>query len=312
LSGKGQAVDEELVGALVQLYRRLATELPADIEQALEAAGDVEAAGSPGRLALEAISEDIRIARRERVPLCQDTGLPVFFLQVPGGTDLGQLREAVTRATRQAVVEVPLRSNAVDPLTGRNPGDGVGPGIPVLHFEPSPDGRLHVDLLLKGGGSENIGRLYSLPDGKTGAGRDAAGIRTVVLDAVVKAQGLGCPPVIVAVGVAGSRDEAITLAKRQLLRPLADRSGNPELAVLEGELLQAVNRLGIGPAGLGGRTTALGVKVGAAYRHPASFFVDVSFCCWACRRGRLDWPPGPAEAGRRRAGTKSAERKVAR
>jgi fumarate hydratase class I len=183
----------------------------------------------------------------------------------------------------------------------------VGPGIPVLHFEPSPDDRLHVHLLLKGGGSENIGRLYSLPDRETGAGRDGAGIRAVVLDAVVKAQGLGCPPTIIGVGVGGSRDEVIALAKRQLLRPLADCSPNPEAAALEAELLRAVNRLGIGPAGLGGKTTALGVKVGVAYRHPASFFVDVSFCCWACRRGRLDWPPGPTDAGSDSAGTESAQ-----
>jgi len=304
-------VDEELAGALVELFRRLATELPADIERALEAARDVEPAGSPGGLALEAILEDIRIARRDRAPMCQDTGLPLFFLQVPRGMDLSRLREAVTAATRQAVAEVPLRSNAVDPLTGRNPGDGVGPGIPVLHFEPSPDDRLHIDLLMKGGGSENIGRLYSLPDRETGAGRDIASVRAVVLDAVVKAQGLGCPPTIIGVGVGGSRDGVITLAKRQLLRPLADRSANPDVAALEAELLREVNGLGIGPAGLGGKTTALAVKVGVAYRHPASFFVDVSFCCWACRRGRLDWPPGPTDAGRGRAGTESAEAEVA-
>lgn len=289
-------MDTRLAGALVQLYRQLATDLPADVERALAAARDEEGAGSPGRLALEAILEDIRIARREGVPMCQDTGLPVFSIEVPAGGDLGELREVIAAATRRAVAEVPLRSNAVDPLTGRNPGDGVGPGIPVIHFEPSPDGRLHVHLLLKGGGSENTGRLYSLPDRKTGAGRNVAGIRAVVLDAVVEAQGLGCPPTIVGVGVAGSRDEAITLAKWQLLRPLPDRSPRSELTALEEELLRDVNSLGIGPAGLGGKTTALAVKAGVAYRHPASFFVDVSFCCWACRRGRLDWPPeGAAE-----------------
>jgi fumarate hydratase class I len=152
-----QAADEEFVGAVVGLFHRLATELPADIEQALEAAREVEAAGSPGRLALDAILEDIRIARRDRAPMCQDTGLPLFFLQVPRGMDLRRLRETVTAATRQAVAEVPLRSNAVDPLTGRNPGDGVGPGIPVLHFEPSPDDKLHVDLLMKGGQGPGVG-----------------------------------------------------------------------------------------------------------------------------------------------------------
>jgi len=106
---------------------------------------------------------------------------------------------------------------------------------------------------------------------------------------------MGCPPTIVGVGVAGSRDAAIALAKRQLFRPLDDKPARPEMASLERELMEAANRLGIGPAGLGGRTTVLGVKVGVAFRHPASYFVDVSFCCWACRRGTLDWPPEAGE-----------------
>ena len=288
-------MDDALARELVELYRRLATELPDDVVEALREASETEEAGSPARLALDAILEDIAIAVRDRVPMCQDTGLPLFWVSVPPGSGLREVTDVLTTAPRRAVAEIPLRSNAVDPLTGKNPGDGVGPGIPVIHFEPSPDERLHIRLLLKGGGSENVGRLYSLPDRKLGAGRDAAGIRAVVLDAVVRAQGMGCPPTIVGVGVAGSRDAAIALAKRQLFRPLDDKPARPEMASLERELMEAANRLGIGPAGLGGRTTVLGVKVGVAFRHPASYFVDVSFCCWACRRGTLDWPPEAGE-----------------
>ena len=290
-------MDEALIEALVALYRRLATELPADVLQALRRAHQQEEPGSPGRLALAAILENVTLAARDQVPMCQDTGLPVFFVAAPAGADLARIAEALREATRRAVREVPLRANAVDPLSGKNPGDGLGPGIPAVHFEPSPDRRLHIDLLLKGGGSENVGRLYLLPEPELKAGRDAAGLRAVVLDAVLRAQGRGCPPSVLGVGVAGSRDEAIGLAKRQLLRPLQEDSVEPRLAALEQELLEAVNRLGIGPAGLGGRTTALAVKVGVAFRHPASYFVDVSFCCWACRRGALDWPQDVGEGG---------------
>lgn len=283
-------MDEKLIEALVALYRRLATELPGDVMRALRRAHQREEPGSPAQRALAAVLENVDLARRRRVPMCQDTGLPVFFVAAPAGADLGTLTEVLREATRRAVREVPLRSNAVDPLSGENPGDGVGPGIPAVHFQPSPDERLHIDLLLKGGGSENVGRLYSLPDPELGAGRDPAGLRAVVVDAVLRAQGRGCPPSVLGVGVAGSRDEAVALAKRQLLRPLEEDSSEPRLAALERELLEAVNGLGIGPAGLGGRTTALAVKVGVAFRHPASYFVDVSFCCWACRRGSLVWP----------------------
>jgi fumarate hydratase class I len=269
--------------------------LPEDVVSALREARREEAADSPARRALDAILENVAIAARDRLPMCQDTGLPVFFVEAPPGADLGELTQVLTSATRRAVTEVPLRSNAVDPVTGHNPGDGTGPSIPAVHFEPSPDDRLHVHLLLKGGGSENVGRLYSLPGKELGAGRDLAGIKAVVLDAVVRAQGLGCPPTIVGVAIAGARDTAAALSKRQLLRPVGDSAAEPDFARFERELTEAANRLSIGPAGLGGKTTVLGVKVGVAYRHPASYFVDVSFCCWACRRGTLDWPPEKGE-----------------
>ncbi len=290
-------MDDALVAALVELYRRLATELPADVVEGLQQAREAEAPGSPARLALDAILENVAIAASDRTPICQDTGLPVFFVEVPTGLDLCELTATLVAATRRAVAEVPLRSNAVNPVTGENPGDGVGTGIPAVHFEASPDGKLRIRLLLKGGGSENVGCLYSLPDRALEAGRDLAGVRAVVLDAVVRAQGLGCPPSIVGVGVAGSRAGATALAKRQLLRELSDRSSHPELAALEQELAEAANRLGIGAGGLGGETTVLGVKVGMEYRHPASYFVEVCFCCWACRRGMLTWPAEAGEGG---------------
>jgi fumarate hydratase class I len=137
---------------------------------------------------------------------------------------------------------------------------------------------------MKGGGSENMSRQYSLPDGELGAGRDLEGVRKCVLDAVVKAQGYGCAPGILGVCVGGDRATGYETAKEQLLRPLGDASADKTLAAFEKKLLKEANALGIGPMGLGGRTTLLGVKIAARPRVPASFFVTIAYMCWACRR----------------------------
>ena len=142
---------------------------------------------------------------------------------------------------------------------------------------------------MKGGGSENVGQLYKLPVEDLQAQRDLQGVRRCVLDAIQKAQGRGCPPYIIGVGIGAAKDQVTRLAKDQLMRRLTDSNKVDELARLEGVLLEDINGLGIGPQGLGGRTTALGVKIGVNHRHPASYFVDVSVRCWANRRGRLIW-----------------------
>jgi fumarate hydratase class I len=238
--------------------------------------------------------ENIRIARAEGRPLCQDTGVPIFFVTAAKGSSCAgmtaTLREAVRRATR----EVPLRANAVDPVTGRNSGDGVGDGLPVVYYSDWDNDCHRIELLLKGGGSENIGGSYKLPDSALAAERDLDGVRLAVLDAVVKAQGRGCPPYVIGVGIAGTKDDAAVLAKRQLLRGIRDRSGDGALAALETELLEDINTLLIGPSGLSGKSTALGVKVGTHARHPATFFVEVSFGCWAHRRRTLTFRNGSA------------------
>ena len=279
----------KLRDGVVELYRKVATSLPPDVEEAVKAACLLETEGSTAASTLAVIAENIRRARETFRPMCQDTGVPVFYVKVPVGLSHTELRNTIMEATREATLKVPLRPNAVDIVTEKNSGDNTGEGFPVIYFEETSAGTLTIDLMLKGAGSENAGQLYKLPLPEIGAQRDLEGVRRCVLDAVQKAQGRGCPPYIIGVGIGATKDQVTRLAKVQLMRKMNDTSKVRELAELEQQLLRDINSLGIGPMGLGGRTTALGVKIGVNHRHPASYFVDVSVGCWAMRRGRLIW-----------------------
>lgn len=279
----------KLRDGIVELYRKVATSLPPDIEDALKAALSREIPGSAAFSSLSVTLENIKSARDTARPVCQDTGVPVFFVKVPMGLSHIELKETILDATRIATEKVPLRPNAVDVITEKNSGDNTGHGFPVIYLEETKSGTLTIDLMLKGGGSENIGQIYKLPSEELGAGRGLDGVKKCILDAVQKAQGRGCPPYIIAVGIGASKDQVTRLSKEQLMRRLSDVNRIEELAGLEKLVLEDVNSLGIGPQGLGGNTTAIGVRIGANHRHPASFFVDVSMSCWAHRRGRLIW-----------------------
>jgi len=281
---------------LVELIRRASTDLPADVEAALRAAQAREEAGSAAAGALATILENVALARANSTPVCQDTGVPIFHVTHSRGVSTrevrAQLEAAVAEATRQAY----LRPNAVDALTGRNSGNNLGVGFPTCHFEEledtgcgQPDDAgcgqpVRVDLLLKGGGSENVGAQYKLPHAPLEAGRDLEGVRRVVLDAVTRAQGKGCAPGVLGVAIGGDRGTGMVHAKEQLLRRLDDVNPVPELAALEERVWRDCNELGIGPMGFGGKTTVLGVKIGAYHRLPACYFVSIAYMCWACRR----------------------------
>jgi fumarate hydratase class I len=199
------------------------------------------------------------------------------------------MKNTIIEATRLATEKVPLRPNAVDSITDKNSGDNTGIGFPVIYMEETRESSLTIDLMLKGAGCENAGQLYKLPVEELKAQRDLEGVRKCVIDTVQKAQGRGCPPYILGVGIGATKDQVTKLAKEQLMRRLNDVNKIEQLAELESRILNEINELGIGPMGLGGRTTALGVKIGVNHRHPASYFVDVSVSCWATRRGRLIW-----------------------
>lgn len=282
----------DLTQTFLELIRRAATDLPDDIEQALRRAREQEAEGSAARSALDTILENVRIARQNATPICQDTGTPIFYVYYPAGWSTLKLKAQLEAALAEATQRAYLRPNAVNPLTGKNTGTNVGDGGPVFHFEEWEDEALKVNLLLKGGGCENVSTQYALPNAELKAGRDLEGVRRVALDAVYKAQGKGCAPGILGLAIGGDRGVSYFVAKEQLFRKLGEASPLPEVAAVEARLTEEANQLGIGPMGFGGQTTLLGVQAGVAHRHPASFFVTVAYMCWAQRRRTLTWRAG--------------------
>jgi fumarate hydratase class I len=269
---------------LLELIRRTSAELPDDVFRAVDAGARSEEAGTTGGYAMNIITKNIDLAKRKSQPLCQDTGSILFFVRAPAGFDQLAFEAAAKAAVAEATAKGDLRQNSVDSLTGKNTGDNVGPGSPTLHFHQYRGRRVDVRLILKGGGCENVGAQYSLPDTRIGANRDLDGVRKAVLDAVVLAQGKGCSPGILGVCIGGDRATGYLHSKEQLLRTLQDINPDPALATLEADVVQTANTLGIGPMGFGGKTTLLGCKIGALNRLPASFFVSVSYMCWAYRR----------------------------
>jgi fumarate hydratase, class I len=275
---------QALLDSLIELIRRTSAEIPDDVQQAMVAALEREKKGTIAESAMKIIERNIELARQKSQPICQDTGSVLFYVDGPASLDQiafeATAREAVKEATRRGY----LRQNSVDSLTGKNDGTNLGPGAPTLHFHQHGSSDIHVRLILKGGGCENVGAQYSLPNEKLQADRDLGGCRRVILDAVLQAQGKGCGPGILGVCIGGDRATGYEFSKRQFLRLIPDRNPVPEFDRLEQDVLNTANELGIGPMGFGGRSTLLGVKVGALNRVPASYFVSVSYMCWAYRR----------------------------
>jgi fumarate hydratase class I len=275
---------QDLTAQFVELVRLTSTDLRPDVEDALRAARDREEEGSAACGALDTILENVALARKNSTPICQDTGTPIFYIYYPAGWSTLALKKQIHDAVAMATERAYLRPNAVDSLTGRNSGNNLGQDFPSLHFEEWEEDHLKVDLMLKGGGCENVGAQYKLPDTSLMAGRDLHGVRNVVLDAVFQAQGKGCAPAVIGVAVGGDRGASYVKSKEQFFRPLDDENPVPELADLEKKLTEEANELGVGPMGFGGKTTVLGVKIGTLHRLPASYFVTASYMCWADRR----------------------------
>lgn len=269
---------------LFELIRRTSVDLPADIETSLRRALAAEKKGTRARWVLETILSNVESGRKNDAPLCQDTGSLIFYVNVPVGFDTNALaaatRLAVARATRLGY----LRQNTIDSLTGEPYQTNVAYGAPVFYFHQGARSTVDVRLVMKGGGCENVGRQYSLPDETLDAGRDLEGVRRCILDAVYQAQGNGCAPGVLGVCIGGDRCTGYEHSKEQFLRKLDVKSRVRVLARLEDRVLKEARELDIGPMGLGGQTALLGVKIGALSRLPASFFVSVSYMCWAFRR----------------------------
>lgn len=276
----------ELQQSLLELIRRTSVELPADVYAALRAAAACEQPNSRARSTLEIILRNTNLAKQKSQPLCQDTGTINFYVDCPVGFDAIEFEQAAKQAVSYATQKGYLRQNSVDPISNTTDPTNVSAGTLVFHFHQQQQRRadLTVRLMLKGGGCENVSTQYALPDLRLGANRDLAGCRKAILDAVLQAQGKGCSPGVLGICIGADRATGYTLAKQQLLRKLDDSNPQPELAELEQDILATANQLGIGPMGFGGRTTLLGVKLCAANRLPASFFISISYMCWAYRR----------------------------
>ncbi|KUO39740.1 MAG: hypothetical protein APZ16_03805 [Candidatus Hadarchaeum yellowstonense] len=266
---------------VVEMLRRAETSLPRDVLAALKRAWKRER-DPLARFHYKMMFKNLELAEKLKVPLCQDTGIFTFFIKL--GREL-RLTFDITKALEEAVKTttrlVPLRENTVDPITRKPLPGNTGRGQPAIHIELAPGRGLQLDLLVKGAGTENYGRLFMMrPTG----GPEA--IEQAVLKTLEEAGGKSCPPNIVGVGVGGSMETAPLLAKKALLRPLHRANPDAELAKLERRIESAANGLGTGPMGLGGKTTLLKVLIERAACHTASLPVAVALQCWPARRAK--------------------------
>lgn len=265
---------EALSAATCRAMREAVIYLPDDVKRALARAR----ASETGTVALgeyENITKNIGAAEQLGVPLCQDTGVPVVYLTLPPRVPFSPLLfDAVADGIRRATTEIPLRPNVVSPLTRHNSGDNTGAGMPAVHVRPGT--QFTVTVLPKGAGAENVSRIAMLLPSQ------AEKIEEIVTGTMLVAEGRPCPPVVLGVGIGGTFDSAPALAKEALLLPI------DTMDEFEQKLCDAVNRLGIGPMGLGGTTTALAVKVKTAACHTASLPVAVNVQCWANRHATVE------------------------
>ncbi|HXJ42023.1 MAG TPA: fumarate hydratase [Bryobacteraceae bacterium] len=276
-----------LASSLVELITQTATNLPPDVRAAMAAAGAAEKPNTQASQALNIIFANVDMAIDDEGPICQDTGMPTFYVHTPVGVNQLEIRKAIRAAVGEATRRGKLRPNSVDSITGTNSGDNLGPGTPVIHFEQWEQDEIEVKLILKGGGCENKNIQYSLPANleKLGrADRTLEGVRKCLLHAVWQAQGQGCAPGALGVCIGSDRAHGYDIAKEQLFRTLDDVNPDPVLAELEERVMKEANTLGVGAMGFGGNVSLIGCKVAAANRLPASFFVSVAYECWAFRR----------------------------
>ena len=272
-----------LATAVAGLYKQALTDLPPDVRTAVATAAGREHGAARTRLNI--MVKSVRTSDETGMIVCQDTGICVFFVKI--GTrfpfDGCALMTALKTGIEQGTERYGLRSSVVHPITRQNRQTGTGPGVPVVHLDFEPDSDV-LDILLmpKGSGSENMSflRMLTPADG-------IAGVKRFVIDCVLEAGPRPCPPTVLGVGLGGTADACMTLAKRATLRPVGEPHPEPEIAALEMELLDTVNTLGIGPQGLGGVTTAFAVAVEYAWTHISMLPVAVNIQCWRGERARL-------------------------
>lgn len=262
--------------AVYELYKKAAIVLGNNVKKALEDALKVED-NELARLNIEAILKNIKLAEEKQIPMCQDTGLPVIFVKL-GNVEVENLRAGIEEGIEKATKEIPIRPNIVDPITRENTNINVGDYIPPIDIELIDEDYLEITILPKGFGSENNNAMkMALP------AEGIQGIKDFVVESVMKAKGKPCPPTVIGVGIGGTSDLCLKLGKKALLGEVGKRNPDPEIAKLELEILEEINKSGIGPMGLGGKTTTLDVKILKAHTHTAGLPVGVCVQCWADR-----------------------------
>ncbi len=270
----------------INILKRAETTLPEDVKQALSRAYEQET-NEIARVQLKAMLDNVKLAEELQRPLCQDTGLPLFYVTLGSGSvnvNPNDIERGIREGVEEATKTIPLRPNVVNPITREGGETNTGDGIPHINYKIADFNVNGLELLVfpKGGGSENVGAFAMFtpkPEEET-----VEEIKKFVLDAVLNAAGKPCPPTIIGVGIGGSADMAMSLAKTALLRPIGVRNEDGRVAKIENELLEAVNSTGIGPMGLGGKTTALDVHIETADTHITSLPVAINFQCWVARK----------------------------
>ena len=272
---------KDIEDGIVELIRKAETELPKDVIDSLKKAYEIEE--GVAKTQIEAILKNIDLAKKSKRPMCQDTGIQTFFVTV--GTDfprIDRLKEIISNGVKKATKEIPLRPNTVDPFTGENHKYNIGEYIPNITWEFTAGSNILITALPTGSGSENMSKLGML---KPSVGIE--GVKDFVANEMIKAAGNPCPPTVVGVGIGGGADLALKLGKKALLRPVGKRHKDKTIARIEEELIKRINDSGIGPMGLGGKTTVLDVHIEKAHRHPASLPVGIAVQCWANRRAQM-------------------------
>ena len=272
---------EDIELGIIELIRKAETELPVDVIKALKSAYDIE--DDIAKTQIDAILKTIDLAKKTKRPMCQDTGIQTFFVDV--GIDfphIKQLKKIISNGVKRATEEIPLRPNTVDPFKGVNHKDNTGGYVPYITWDFVDGSDVHIISLPKGGGSENMSKLGML---KPGVGIE--GVKDFIVEEMIKAAGNPCPPTVVGVGIGGGADLALKLGKKSLIRPVGVRNKDKNIADIEMELINRINATGIGPMGLGGKTTVLDVHIEKAHRHPASLPVGIAVQCWADRRAHM-------------------------
>ncbi len=270
-----------IINGLVELISKAEIMLPSDVLSALRQAAKKET--GIAKVQIENMLKNCEVAQKTGRPICQDTGVQTFFVRI--GKDFpcaGQLKQMIIQAVKVATETIPLRPNTVDVFTRRNPYDNVSEYIPAINWDFTEGEDVYITSVPKGGGSENMSKLVMF---KPSLG--LRGIKDFIVEEMIKAGGNPCPPTVVGIGIGGGADLAMKLGKLALLRPVGVRHSNLNVSSMELELIDRINDSGIGPMGLGGKTTVLDVHVEKAPRHPASLPVGLVVQCWADRRATM-------------------------